>query len=94
VGMILFYPKGNQIAYYAYGIGNVSNNIVRAYSLWKGLDIAKVEGLKYIIVLRDLMLVIKARRNSVNPTKTALSTLIVRIQKSLRGFEKVIFYHV
>ena len=65
-----------------------------AYTLWKGVDIAKREGLKYIIVLGDLMVVIKAMRNSVNPTKTALSTLIVRIQKSLRGFEKVIFYHV
>jgi hypothetical protein len=94
VGRILFYPKVNQIAYYSYGIGNVSNNIARAYSLWKGLDIAKVEGLKYIIVLRDLMLVIKAMRNSVNPTKNSLSALIVRIQKSLGGFEKVIFYHV
>ena len=85
---------GNQIAYYAKGIRNVSNNLAREYSLWKGLDISKGEGLKYIIVLEDLMLVIKAMRNSANPTKNDLSNLIVRIHKSLKSFEKAIFYHV
>jgi hypothetical protein len=85
---------GNQIAYYAKGIMNVSINLAREYLLWKGLDISKGEGLKYNIVLGDSMLVIKSMRNSTNPTKNALSTLIITINKSLRSFEKIMFYHV
>jgi ribonuclease HI len=94
VGGIPLDIGGNQIASYAWGLGEVSNNMVDAYFLWKGLDINKGEGLKSIIILGDSMLVIKAMRSSDDPTNKDLSTLIVIIHKSLGYFENINFFHI
>jgi ribonuclease HI len=60
-------PRGNQIVNYALGFGNVSNNLVEAYSLWCGLIIAKDEGIKSLIVFGDSLLVIRVVKEQGNP---------------------------
>jgi ribonuclease HI len=80
--------------YYTWGHGNVSNNILQAYSLSKGLDITKEEGLKTLIILGDSILVIRAMVGSLDPGSNALSVLISRIQKMFVIFDKVTFFHI
>jgi hypothetical protein len=51
VGGSLHDPRGNRIVYYAQGLGNVTNNLAEAYSLWKGMYITKKEGLNALSTL-------------------------------------------
>ena len=55
VGMrgIIYDPKEIQIVKYAWGLGNVSNNMIESYSQWCGLVIAKEARIKKLIVLGD-----------------------------------------
>jgi ribonuclease HI len=54
---IIHDPRGIQIVKYAWGLGNISNNMVESYSLWCGLVIVKEEGIKKMIVLGDSSMV-------------------------------------
>jgi ribonuclease HI len=90
----LFDLRGNQIDYYAWGFVNVFNNMVEAYSLWKGLDIKKEEGLKTLIILGDSMLVMRAMVGNSEPGRNALTILILRIHKILESFDEVTLFHI
>jgi hypothetical protein len=47
---IICEPRGNIVAHFAWGLGTTSNNIVEAYALWKGINIAWDQGIKRIII--------------------------------------------
>jgi hypothetical protein len=52
----------------------------REILLWRGLSIAKKEGIKTIIVLGDSMLVIKAMIDLANPGGSKLNSIIYQIK--------------
>jgi len=60
VGGSLHNIEGNTIVYYTWGLGNILDNPVEAYSLLCGISIAKEEGVISLLVFGDSMLVIKA----------------------------------
>jgi len=66
------------------GFGNVSNHLVKAYSLWRGLFITKEEGIKTLIVLRDSILVIRV----------VMDQAIRSIKIIAPYFNKEFFYHI
>ena len=91
---ILQYPGGNHIASYAWGLGNVSNNIVRDYSLWKGVQIATKERITKIVIFGDSMIVIREVINRLKMGNNALNILISRILNTPSGFEEVSIFHI
>jgi len=51
-------PKGKILMYYAWGLGNVYNNIIEAYSLWLGLSLANEMGLQNLLEMGESILII------------------------------------
>jgi len=49
---------GNKIVNYAWGLEEVSNNLVEAYALCCGLNLAKEDGIKRLVVLGDSLFII------------------------------------
>jgi ribonuclease HI len=87
-------PRGNHIASFAWGLGNVSNNITKTYSLWKGVSIAREERITKLVVLQDSMIVIWAIIDRWTIGNNALNVLISRIINLLAEFEEVAIYHI
>ena len=56
----IYDPRGNRLTFYAWGLGNISNNLTKAYSLWMVLCITKEEGFKKKMVLGDSMMIMLA----------------------------------
>jgi hypothetical protein len=51
--------EGKRLMYYTWGLRNVSNNIIEAYSLWMGLSLANEIGIQTLLVLGNSMLISK-----------------------------------
>jgi ribonuclease HI len=66
-GGIICDPEGTLVAHYAWGLGNVSNNIVEFYALWEGIRFTKAMGIQKLTIFGDSMLVIRAiiKRNII-----------------------------
>jgi len=87
-------PKGKRFLYYAWGLGNVFNNLVKAYSLWMGMCFANELGINDIVVLGDSMLVIKSMVNHVDMESNALSYVLSRIICMVTRFWELSFFHI
>jgi ribonuclease HI len=80
--------------YYAWGLGNVSNNLAEAYSLCMGLKVAKEFELKEIIVLGDSMMIIRAIVHWNHMENNVLRAVLARIRNLASTFDKIAFYHI
>ena len=52
-------PKGNKIVHYAWGLGNVTDNLFEAYLLWCTLNITRKYGIMTLYVFGNSMLIIQ-----------------------------------
>jgi ribonuclease HI len=82
------------VAFYAWGLGSVSNNIVEAYALWAGLRLAKDMGILKLSILGDSMLVIRAliKRNIVG--NNIFIGIMSHTLALLSEFEEYSLYHI
>jgi hypothetical protein len=69
--------EGNEIVNYAWGLGEVSNNLVESYTLWCGLNLAKEDGIIRLVMLGDSLFIIQVVINKGNPSDTKLVTLLI-----------------
>jgi len=53
-------PEGNEIVNCSWGLGKVSNNLAEAYAFWCGLNLAKEEGIRILVVFGDSLFIIEA----------------------------------
>jgi hypothetical protein len=90
----IYDPRGNRLTFYAWGLGNISNNLTKAYSLWMVLCITKEEGFKKKLVLGDSMMIIRAMINQVMPGSNSLISLIRRIKIIVSWFDNISFFHI
>ena len=58
-GGVILSPDGNQELSFSWGLGIESNNMAEALALWKGLNLAKEQGIRHIVVIGDSRLVIQ-----------------------------------
>jgi len=91
---ILHDPRGNTIFYCAWGLGNISNNLVEVYSLWFGISIDKEEGVRSLSVFGDSMLFIREMIGQFNLEGYKLKILLSKIKQDLSLFERISFFHI
>jgi len=84
----------NKLVHYVWGLGKVSNNLVEDYTLRYVISIIKGESIKFLMILGDLMLVIKAMLAQSNPMGNKLKNLISIIKRWLPPTGKVSFLHI
>jgi len=70
---------GNPLIQYSWGLGNVTNNIVEAYALWQGINLAKASGFWKITIFRDYMIVIRSLINQSSLESKSLPRVISHI---------------
>jgi hypothetical protein len=74
--------RGNKIAHYVLGLGKVSNNLAKTYSLWCGLIMARKNGINNLFVFGDSMLVMKAMMTQSSTGGIKLQDIIVESNRS------------
>jgi hypothetical protein len=55
----LFYPRGNIVTLYSWGLGATSNNTIESYTLFLRLSLAREMNIIKLAVFRDSMIMIK-----------------------------------
>jgi ribonuclease HI len=85
---------GSSIASFAWGLGNISNNIVEAYALWEGVHIARDRNIANIVILGDSMMVVRAVIKRAQMENNAFNCIISHILSLLVEFDKVKIYHI
>jgi len=91
---IIHDPRGIQIVKYAWGHGNVCNNIYESYSLCCALIISKEEGIKKMIVLGDSLMVRQAV-NDMGSSSDKKFSLIIRSTKRLtQHFDQIQLFDI
>jgi hypothetical protein len=93
-GGIICDPKGHIVAQFAWGLGSISNNYVEAYTLWKGISIARDQGIKSITILYDSLIVIRALVKGQVVGNMVLANVFVRILNLLKEFEFYKLIHI
>jgi hypothetical protein len=73
-------PVGKKYVNYAWGLGNVLNNLTKTYALWCGINLEKEEGIKKIVVIGDLLLVIQALNDQGCPSGNKIMSLLKSIK--------------
>ena len=86
--------KGNHIVNYDLGLGNVTNNLAKAYSLLCVLVIAKDEGIKSLTMLGDSLSIIREVKELGNPMGRKNNSLAQSIKRLTLNFDKILFYHI
>jgi ribonuclease HI len=75
-------------------LGNVSNNIVEAYALWEGVQIAREKRISKIVILGDSMMVaweiIKISMTGNNVFNSIISHTLTLLAK----FEEIKIFHI
>jgi ribonuclease HI len=79
---------------FAWGLGKVSNNIVEAYALWKGVNLVREKGIQKITILGDSLLVIRAliKRHAVG--NNVIINIIACTLSLLNEFEIHSMFHI
>ena len=64
------------------------------YGFLQGLHIAKDKGIKYIIILRDLLITIHYLIKKGNPKNNSLALVLQRIRGMVESFHSKESYHI
>lgn len=72
----------------------VSNNVVEAYALYKGVYIAKERNVPKIVVFRDSMTVVRAINKRSQYENNISNGIISRILSLIEGLYEFKLYHV
>ena len=79
---------------FTWGLGSETNNLAEALALWKGLRIAKNQGIIELTVLGDSRIIIQAMTENSILNQMHLKHLIQKIKLLSLSFLKIKFYHV
>jgi ribonuclease HI len=91
---ILCDPGGNIIVHYSWGLGNTSNNVAETYASWQRVRIAKIRGLRKLIILGDSMIMIRALINHKDIGNKAISGTISQVLSLIKEFDEYKFFHI
>jgi hypothetical protein len=93
-GGTLHDPRGNNLAYYAWGLGMVLNNIVEAYALYEGVCIENERKILRIMVFRDSIMVVRAIHKRIQRYNNIFNGVISFILYLIDGFHDFIIFHI
>jgi ribonuclease HI len=93
-GGVIFYPGGNLIILYAWGLGEMKNNQDEAYALYQGLILEKDQGYQYMVIMGDSKSIISLIRIGNLPSSSILKQIIQWILWEISSFRSTQFYHV
>lgn len=78
-GVSLFYPRGNIVTLYSWGLGATSNNTIESYTLFLRLSLARERNIIKLAVFRDSMIMIKAIINRSQFGTNLFNAIISRV---------------
>jgi ribonuclease HI len=93
VGGIIFYPGGNKVADFSWGLGISTINQAEWLALYHSLEIAVTINMDHLPVFGDSRHVIQAMRNG----SSSKSSMSQRFQRRIKNFElpiDTLFFHV
>ena len=93
-GGVFFTPDGFLETRFAWGLGDDTNNMVEAMTIWQGLRIAKTHGISKLTVIGDSRIVIQALAENLIPSQMLLRRIIHKILAQVLSFNNIEFYHV
>jgi ribonuclease HI len=86
--------RGTLAISFAWGLSQLSNNLVEAYALLCGLTLAKEKNVRALSILGDSMIIIKIMIEKSNLDGHKLKNFIVRIKQKAISFAKASYYHI
>ena len=93
-GGMVYSPDSLTKSSYSWGIGSLTNNQAECYSLLMASQIALENGYKSVQIFGDSEMLIKAINFVDSFSNFALNTILKRIRKTLKGFDKVESFHI
>jgi ribonuclease HI len=90
-GGVLYGPDEILELVYSWGLGEDTNNMAEALSLWQGLTQARELGINEISVIGDSRLLIQALVTNSLPNQMKLRQLLKKIQRLSKSFRRLIF---
>jgi ribonuclease HI len=94
VGGVIYSMRGQIILTFSWSLGVATNNHTEACTLYKGLSLAKSQGIKYISIIKDSWVIINQARKISPPQDMKLNSIIVRVLKEVEDFRTLHCYHV
>jgi len=90
--VVIYNPKGKQEATFEWGLGYATNNKSKALALLQGIN--QFDSLWRKRNLGDSTIIIKFMHNLSTSKDGKLARIIKRIQKELRRFEHLEYFHI
>ena len=88
------FPRWKPVLSFSWGLGIESNNMAEALALWQGLKLAKNQGLKDIVVIKDSRLVIQTLNASNLPEDVKIRQMVKKIHSLRLSFQNLDAFHV
>jgi ribonuclease HI len=93
-GGVIYNPVEFRELVYSWGLGEETNNIAEALSLWQGLAQARKLAIKEIMVIGDSWILIQAMVTNSLPNQMKLRQIFKKILRLSNFFQKIEFFHV
>ena len=93
-GGLVFSPNRLSTFCFSWGLGSMSNNQDKSYSLLLASHLVKEKGYKSVQIYGDSEMLIKALNSSNNLNNSALNSILQRIRIILKFFDKSDSFHI
>jgi ribonuclease HI len=93
-GGVIYDPDEIRELVNSWGLGEETNNIAEALSLWQGLAQAWKLAINEITVIGDSQILIQAMVTNSSPNQMKLQKIFKKIQRLSNSFRKIEFFHV
>jgi ribonuclease HI len=93
-GGVIYDPTKFRELVYSWGLGEETNNIAEALSLWQGLIQARKLAIQDIMVIGDSRILIQALATNTLPNQMNLRKITKKILWLSHSFHKIDFFHV
>jgi ribonuclease HI len=93
-GRVIYFPGGQIRLTFSWSLGVTSNNQAKAYAIFKGLSLAKSQGIDDISIIGDSWVIVNQVKKRSPPRDMKLKNIIVRELKEVEAFKSLQCYHV
>ena len=91
---MLIDPKEIKVLSYSWGIGEDTNNVAEALSLWKGISQALAKNITDLNVFGDSRVIIQALSSQILPSHMRLRQILKKIKLLLVSFQSIHLFHI